>query len=302
MEPGVPIVEVQETARWPAHIAELLRARFGDHTDAVLLYGSWLRGTRSTLLDFYVLIDSYSAYSSPVQACANYLLAPNVYHLQTEVNGEQVAAKYAVVSTSAFLNAIANDFHSYFWARFAQPFDTVFVRDDEILATLKSAALRSATRVIEETAPLLDGHFTTDELWTAALRKTYACELRSEGQDKSIELVNHNRDHFDQLTSSVARSSGWLSAVNDGWTVSPGPKSPRGSASRWWRRRTLGKFLSAARLLKAALTFNDALAYVLWKVERHSGIREEASPLQHRYPLFFAWPVLWRLYRRGGFR
>jgi len=56
------------------------------------------------------------------------------------------------------------------------------------------------------------------------------------------------------------------------------------------------------RLGKAAFTFNDPLDYVLWKVERHSGIHVEPTALQRRHPLLFAWPLLWRLYRRGGFR
>ena len=64
----------------------------------------------------------------------------------------------------------------------------------------------------------------------------------------------------------------------------------------------LGKFLSAGRLIKGALTFEDALDYILWKIERHSGVRVEATDRQHRYPLLFAWPLVWRLYRRGAFR
>ena len=62
------------------------------------------------------------------------------------------------------------------------------------------------------------------------------------------------------------------------------------------------RVLSVGRLVKGALTFDDALDYILWKVERHSGVRVEASARQHRYPLIFAWPLVWRLYRRGAFR
>jgi hypothetical protein len=56
------------------------------------------------------------------------------------------------------------------------------------------------------------------------------------------------------------------------------------------------------RLVKAAGTFDDPLDYLLWKIERHSGIYIAPSERQRRYPLIFAWGLLWRLYRRGAFR
>ena len=64
----------------------------------------------------------------------------------------------------------------------------------------------------------------------------------------------------------------------------------------------MGKLLSFSRLFKSAFTFDDPVDYLLWKIERHSGVRETATPLQHRYPLIFAWPLVWRLYRKGAFR
>ena len=63
-----------------------------------------------------------------------------------------------------------------------------------------------------------------------------------------------------------------------------------------------GKFLSAARIIKAALTFEDPLDYLLWKIERHSGVHVEPTSRQRRYPLIFAWGLLWQLYRKGAFR
>jgi hypothetical protein len=37
-------------------------------------------------------------------------------------------------------------------------------------------------------------------------------------------------------------------------------------------------------------------------MERHSGVRVEATPWQRRHPLIGGWLVAWRLYRRGAFR
>ena len=40
-------------------LLEQLRKHYGRGLLAVLIYGSYLRGKRDTLLDFYVLLDSY---------------------------------------------------------------------------------------------------------------------------------------------------------------------------------------------------------------------------------------------------
>jgi hypothetical protein len=62
-------------------------------------------------------------------------------------------------------------------------------------------------------------------------------------------------------------------------------------------RRRLGKPLNIARLLKAAFTFDGAMDYALWKVERHSGVRPEATAWQRRHPLLAA-PGLYRRLRK----
>jgi hypothetical protein len=42
--------------------------------------------------------------------------------------------------------------------------------------------------------------------------------------------------------------------------------------------------------------------YILWKIERHSGVKATATPWQRRHPLLAAPGLAWRLYRRGAFR
>jgi hypothetical protein len=70
-----------------------------------------------------------------------------------------------------------------------------------------------------------------------------------------------------------------------------------------WGLRTLqGKVLSALRLLKAATTFEGGLDYILWKINRHSGVTVDIEPRLRRHPILAAWVLSWRLYRRGGFR
>jgi len=81
------------------------------------------------------------------------------------------------------------------------------------------------------------------------------------------------------------------------------PASRRLISRVGWKIRTLqGKFLSLARLIKALFTFDGALDYVAWKLERHSGVHIEIPDRVRRYPLIFIWGMFWDLYRRGVFR
>jgi hypothetical protein len=54
--------------------------------------------------------------------------------------------------------------------------------------------------------------------------------------------------------------------------------------------------------MKSAFTFQGGVDYIVWKLERHTGIAVEVTPRLRRYPLIFIWPHFWRLYRRGAFR
>ena len=52
-----------------------IKQRYGQGLLAVLIYGSYLRGKRDTLLDFYVLLDSYSSVPKAWQGLACQSLA-----------------------------------------------------------------------------------------------------------------------------------------------------------------------------------------------------------------------------------
>ncbi len=112
--------------RWPERFSAALVERYGDAVLAVVLYGSWLRGKRDTVLDFYVLLDSYAALAAPVHGLLNRLLAPTVYAITLKDGTAIATAKYATITLTRFETATADDFHSYFWARFAQPVSIVF--------------------------------------------------------------------------------------------------------------------------------------------------------------------------------
>lgn len=291
-------------------VARLLGAiseRFGSRVGAVLLYGSYLRGKRDTLLDFYVLLDSLAALPA-LQAAGNRLLPPNVYYLSLPADGNQpaVRAKYSTMSLAQFERGML-DYHSYFWARFTQPTGLVWARNEAMAERVAGALVRAVRRFVAAVAPALPDAFSSATLWREGFRRTYACELRAEDAAGAADLYTANAIHFDGLLEAYAADRyASLSRLDDGiygLRTEDTPAAITGASPfGWLLRRLEGKLLSVLRLVKAAATFDDPLDYLLWKIERHSGVYIEPTERQRRYPLLFAWPLLWRLYRRGAFR
>jgi len=269
---------------------------------AILVYGSYLRGQRDTLLDFYVLMDDFSGMPRLWHAYTARVLAPNVYNIQVGEIPDQARAKYAALSISQFENAMTDQFHSYFWARFAQPCGLVFVRDPKVeqrvLLALRAAVYTFYARVL----PLVESPFSSTAFWELGLSQTYRCELRAESTGQARKLSKANADYFRKLTLAVAQATELLNANEGLFEVKVDEQTRQRAVRSWQLRRIQGKFLSIARLLKATTTFENALEYLLWKIQRHSGIYLPPTDRQLRYPLIFAWPLLWRLYRRGAFK
>jgi hypothetical protein len=293
---------------------EIIKEKHGDALLAILVYGSWLRGKRDTMLDFYVLVEDYRTLGSAWQGYMCRLLPPNVYQICHKVGPTQEVdagsgvteqrAKYALLTLTQFCHAMQHDFHSYFWARFAQPCEILFVRDGQTGETLVESFKMASDTFIRYVLPAMPDRFSSRELWTSGLSRTYRCELRTEGKDRANSLYDFNPGYYDGVTLSMASSGTGLSVSTqeEKYLNQSGAVARKSSSLSWWVRRVQGKLLSALRLLKAAFTFNDALQYLLWKVDRHTGIYIEPSARQIKHPLVFAWPLLWKLYRKGAFR
>jgi hypothetical protein len=297
-----------------ARLLEALHVRYGDHIAAVLLYGSYLRGKRDTLLDFYVLLNGFAgALPGAAQVLGNRLLPPNVYYLSLPEGNHRgqhrpaVRAKYATLSLAQFERGM-DDFHCYFWARFVQPAGLIFVRDVATRERVAAAVGGAVHAFVKRVAPLLPDPFPADTLWRTGFALTYACELRSEHPSGIAALYEHYQAYFDDLLSAYAAQPGAavVAEAGGGFALSATGDHPgrhlRRTRLGWSTRRAQGKVLSILRLIKAVGTFDDPLDYLLWKLERHSGVYIAPTERQRRYPLIFAWGLLWRLYRRGAFR
>ena len=286
-----------------------IREKHGDALLAILVYGSWLRGKRDTMLDFYVLVDDFHTLDSAWQGWMCRLLPPNVYQIHHKNNDPQsespeLRAKYALLTLSRFHKAMKDDFHSYFWARFAQPCEILYVRDEATRVVLKDALNSAATTFVRRVVPAMGDSFSSAELWTHGLALTYQCELRTESSNRGESIYDFDPAYYDGVTSAYAHESSSLSNtdVDNRYLNQSGGYSRKLSSVTWWLRRMQGKLLSALRLVKAAFTFNEAMEYLLWKIKRHSGVYIEPTQRQLNHPLIFAWPLLWKLYQRGAFR
>lgn len=258
-------------------VAEALN-RFGAHVQAIVLYGSFTRGEKDTLLDLYVLLDDLAPL--PVwQRVLGRMLAPNVYQFVTP----ESRAKVAVMTFAALERGVRADVAPYFWARFAQPSTLVHVANDAVRERFARLVSSAAERLVAAAAVHGAGMLPAREFWVHTFGLTYAAELRSERDSRYLTLYEANAGYFEALHAA--------------WAGQAHPPQ-----TRWAIRKLAGKTLSVLRLMKSALTFDDPVDYALWKVERHSGVAVEATERQRRYPLIFIWPLVWRLYRQGALK
>ena len=290
-------------------LLEEIRRKHGESLLAILVYGSWLRGKRDTMLDFYVLVEDYHTLDSRWQGWMCHLLPPNVYHIHhknddSETGTPELRAKYALLTLSRFGKAMQHDFHSYFWARFAQPCEVLYARDDLTRELLTRAMNDAATTFVRRVLPSMEDSFSSADLWTRGLALTYQCELRTESSNRGESIYEFDPAYYDGVTKAYAHENSALSNLEaeNLYSNQSSGFSRKLSSMTWWLRRVQGKLLSALRLIKAAFTFNEPLEYLLWKIERHSGIYIKPTQRQLKHPLIFAWPLLWKLYRRGAFR
>lgn len=290
-------------------MARRVAERFGESALAVLFYGSCLRtGTDDGLVDLYVLVDGYrSAYGAGALAVANRLLPPNVFYLELPLEDRVVRAKYAVLSLDQFRAGNSRWFHSYLWARFAQPAGMLWVRDEgaalQVAASLSDAVATFVARALPQAGPEFDAR----RLWSVGLGLTYRAELRSERPDRAGSLLDAAPAYYEKVTAAVLARAPFpvqrLPGEGPAAFRAEIPAAVRFRNRVGWRVRAVqGKALSVLRLLKAAFTFHGGLDYVLWKIERHSGVRVEVPPHLQDRPIRAALVLAWRLYRQGAFR
>lgn len=259
----------------------------GQDVLAILFYGAglWKSPAEDTVFDFYVLTGSYRRFDDRrLHALFGYFLPPNVYYLEVD----ELRCKFAVIRFDQFRKgASGRGLTTQIWARFAQPCRLVYCRDNAVRELIIEALADAVVTFHAQTLPLLepDEKRNADTIWTRGLSRTYANEWRSERGDRAASIVQASRDALE------ARSA----------LILPGCRPARHPATRGLRR-LLAKAVYFAQLMKAVFTFEGGVDYALWKIERQSGLKLQATDFQKRHPLIGAWPLVWRAWRRGGLR
>jgi hypothetical protein len=288
-----------------------IQERHGEAAQGILFYGSCLRSGDDFdgLVDLYLLVDDYrSAFKSRLQAFLNALLPPNVYYLERKFEGQVVRTKYAVLSLADFQKGTSMRwFHSYLWGRFCQPTALLYARNDAVKELVLKCFAQSVLTFVRRVLPQVTRKFTAQQLWSRGLTLSYSAELRSEKPEKRALLYDAAPEFYEEITRLAVDTVADPIEIDD----SSGPlrycqqisaRKRFASCSAWKLRSWQGKLLSILRLLKATLTFEGGVEYILWKIERHSGVTVEVETRLKRRPVLAMWVLSWRLYRKGGFR
>ena len=305
------LIDRELTAPVPAGaalMAERIRARHGDGVRAIVFYGSCLRlhDDQHSLLDFYVVVDSYwTLGTSRLYAALNALLPPNVYYIKFADRARTIQGKYAVVSLADFARFNSpRTFQPYFWARFAQPCALVYAADTAAAAAVTAALADAVTSFVQHGLPLLPAPCSVRDLWTTQLHMSYGAELRAERAAVAEQLYAAAESRYERVTrAALARLPFTATAQTIDQALWVDARCPHRAAAIAWRvRRYWGKLLSLLRILKSALTQEGSVDYAIWKVERHSGLTIDPSWRQQRHPLLALGEQVWRMYRKGAFR
>jgi hypothetical protein len=291
-------------------LAETVMAQYGESLQAIVFYGSCLRSgdDRGGMVDLYAIVDRYrSTYRSWIWALLNKILPPNVFYLEIPAEDRVVRSKYAILSLADLERGVSPAwFHSYLWGRFAQPTALLYARSpeaaDRVHAALGQAVVTFLTRVI----PCLPERFSVKDLWLKGLSLSYRAELRAERPEKVAGLFQAAADYYEDITAAALPALPFpaVRAEGDARCYESRISVGRRMICRaGWKVRSLqGKVLSLLRLLKGAFTFAGGLDYLLWKIERHTGVAVEVPPRLRQHPIIALCVLSWRLYRKGAFR
>ena len=278
-------------------VADAILKRHGGAVRAILFYGSCRRSdSPEGVLDFYVLVERYRDYHrSLIRSLINYLLPPDVEFLRTGESPAPLAAKIAIISLRQFSRRMSRHaLDTTLWARFTQPSTLVYAasqedRDQVISALYK--AVETACAWAEDCAPHAG---TPPVFWRQLFELTYGAELRVERKDRPQLIYDNDPAYYDEIFNAIA--------LDADKPPCPPRAFPVTAWLAWKMRCVFGKIRSILRLSKAAFTFEGGVDYILWKIERHSGVALSLSPWQQRHPVLSAPGLLYRLWRKGAIR
>ena len=221
------------------------------------------------------------------------------------IDGRKLRAKVAVLRKDQFRRGMRRGgLDTTMWARYSQPAALAWCRDEaaraDVVASVGEAVVSAASwaaRLGPESGPAGD-------YWQALYKRTYSAELRVEKASRTDSLMAFAGDRYAALLPIAWAAAGIAHDTKADGTVRPviSAADRRSAEAGWSLRHGLGKPLNFVRLVKSAYTFDGGVDYLLWKIERHSGVKMELTPWQRRHPILASPRVLLELRRRGAIR
>lgn len=293
-------------------VARYARELHGDAYGPILFYGSCLRAdSPEGIMDVYLLSRSHAGFHGPTSkgkalAGLNWLIPPNIYFwtIPHPVHGA-LRAKVAVVTEEQFQQASEFDAWSpSIWARFCQPSVLLDSPNEASRERVVHAIVTAILTAARWAAYLGPKSGTARDYWTALFGATYAAELRPERNNRPAIIYDAHAERYDALLKDAWEALDIPVSVGPGGVLTPTVNAAaRALAKRGFTaRQRSGKGISVARIVKGALTFQGGLDYLLWKVERHSGVAIELNDWQRKHPFLGAPRVLMQLRRAGAVR
>lgn len=265
---------------------------------AALFYGSILRtGDLDGVLDFYLLTDDERR--TGLRGWVARRLWPDVSYREMEIGGRTLRAKIATMPLSTFGKAAAGGYlDTTIWTRFVQPCALPFAADAASAEAVKAAVCAAAETAARYAAALGPERGSAEDYWQALFRHTYAAELRVEKPGREREIIGFDPARWAELLPLAWRSAG-VAFEASGEALRPQltDAERRRLRQAWSRRAAIGKPLNAARLVKAASTFEGAARYAAWKIARHTGVVVPVTPWRERHPILAAPGAAWRIWR-----
>jgi hypothetical protein len=196
-------------------LRDALLQQYEGAVDAMLFYGSCLRSGDALdgLVDLYLVVNDYrNAYRKTLPALFNRLLPPNVYYLETEVEGNRVRSKYAVISMQDLENGTSPKwFHSYLWGRFAQPCGLLYSRDNETSRRVQKILAQAVLTFLTRALPALPERLDSAAIWQQGLALSYRAELRVEKPERAVLLYQSWEDHY-RITTVRLPCWSWMNS------------------------------------------------------------------------------------------
>jgi hypothetical protein len=294
------LVAAELGASAPAHAAAMgedLTRRFANPA-AVLFYGSVLRtGDVEGVMDFYVLT---TAPRRGLRGLAGRVLWPDVSYHEFEADGSVYRAKVASMTLAQFQRAVTGGgADTTIWTRFVQPSALVWAANGEIAVQVRQAVAQAAVTASRFAAVVGPEQGPAGAYWTALFRQTYAAEFRVEASGRETQIIATAPQRYDTILPAAWRAGGVPYEERAGGALKPmlADSEHARLLGAWRLRRTLGKPLNLARLVKAAFTFEGAGRYAAWKIERHTGLAVPLTPWRERHVILASPGVFWRLWK-----